>query len=270
MERIGFIGLGNMGKPMAVNLIKAGFQMTVYDVNPEPVAELVTLGASQADSPAEVARRSDIVASVVMNDRQTRDVMFGPDGVLSTMPSGGVIVLHSTLSVPVCEEVAAAAAEKGIEVLDAAVSGASERSAAGTLSIMVGGSEETAARCQPLFDVVGEKTYHMGRLGMGQTAKVCNNLMCLVNVHVIEEGLRLARDAGIEEGRMREVAESSSGDSWALRNIDNMRELAGIHTGGNVDMSIFGRKDISLAVKLAQQMDSPTPITNFVFDQTKH
>jgi len=269
MERIGFIGLGNLGKPMAENLARAGFPMTVLDLDPEPVAALKALGADSAASPREVAEKSDIICSVVMNDRQTLAVMLESDGVLAGAREGALILIHSTVSIETCRTVAEAAAHKGVGVLDAAVSGAAAKSRAGTLSLMVGGDATLVGRAQPLFDVVGEHLYHMGGLGMGQAAKVCNNLMCLVNVHVIEEALRLARTAGIDEARMLEVAGASSGDSWALRNIENMRELAAIHTKGNPDMSIFGRKDIALASKLGGKLDAAVPITDFVFDQTK-
>ena len=271
MERIGFIGLGNMGKPMAENLVKAGFPMTVLDVDPAPVAELMALGAQAATNPRELAENSDIICSVVMNDRQTLAVMLegDGDGVLAGAEKGALILIHSTVSIETCRTVAEAAAAKGVGVLDAAVSGAAAKSRAGTLSLMVGGDAGLVERARPVFDVVGEKLYHMGELGMGQAAKVCNNLMCLVNVHVVEEALRLARTAGIDEAIMLEVARASSGDSWALRNLDNMRELAAIHTKGEPDMSIFGRKDIALASKLGGNLDASVPITNFVFDQTK-
>lgn len=270
-ERIGFIGLGNMGKPMAENLVRAGFAVCVLDLNPDNVADLVALGATAASSPREVAEQSDIICSVVMNDRQTLGVMLPGDGqgVLAGAAPGSLIVIHSTVSAQTCETVASEAAKHEVAVIDAAVSGAAEKSRLGTLSILVGGDDASVKRAGPLFDVVGEHVYHMGALGMGQAAKICNNLISLVNVHVVEEALRLAKTAGIDEARMREVAEASSGDSWTLRNIDNLRELAAIHTHGNVDMSIFGRKDISLASKLAATLGADLPITNFVFDQTK-
>lgn len=268
-ERVGFIGLGNMGKPMAENLARAGFPITVSDLKPGPVADLVTLGARAAPTSKALAEDSDIICSVVMNNRQTLEVMLGEDGVVANAHRGSLVLIHSTVSVETVEEVADAAAKRGIAVLDAAVSGAAERSREGSLSIMVGGATEHIHRAQPIFEVIGEKVYHMGGLGMGQVAKMCNNLMCLVNVHVVEEAMRLAASAGIDEQRMREVAEASSGDSWALRNVDNMRALARIHTGGEADMSIFGRKDIALASKLAGKISASTPITDFVFDRTK-
>ena len=269
LERVGFIGLGNMGKPMARNLAQAGFPLTVLDLDPASVAELEALGAQGATNPHQLAEQSDIICSVVMNDRQTLEVMLGSDGVVAGAPDGALIILHSTISVATCEEVAHAASAKGVAVIDAAVSGAAERSELGTLTLMIGGEVSSVDRAMPLFDVVGSEIFHMGALGMGQATKQCNNLMSLVNIHVVEEALRLAREVGIDEAKMREVAEASTGDSWALRNIEQMRALAGLHGDQVVAMSRFGRKDISLASKLAAGAAVAVPITDFVFDLTK-
>lgn len=269
-ERVGFIGLGNMGKPMAVNLVRAGFPVTVLDLDPAPVAELEALGAQRAETPRQVAEASDIICSVVMNDRQTLEVMLpgSGDGVLAGAAPGSLIVLHSTISVGTCRAVEEAAAEHGIRVIDAAVSGAAERSEAGTLSLMIGGDEADVARARPLFEVVGSELFHLGALGMGQAAKQCNNLMSLLNIHVVEEALRLAQALGIDEAKMREVAEASTGDSWALRNIDQMRGISGLHGDPALGMARFGRKDLSLACKLAASIEQPVPIADFVFDLT--
>lgn len=269
MERIGFIGLGNMGKPIAENLARAGFPMTVLDLDPAPVADLVAMGATAASSPRELAARSDIVCSVVMNDRQTLTVMLEEDGVLAGIAPGSLILIHSTVSQETCNILAEAARPKGVHVVDAAVSGAEARAREGALTLMVGGDAAQVERARPLFEVIGAHTYHMGGLGMGQAAKICNNLMCLVNLHVAEEALRLARAAGIDEAAMREVALCSSGQSWVLANLDAMHDIAHIHAGPDVDMSIFGRKDIALASKLAARIGAPVPITDFVFDGMK-
>lgn len=269
-ERVGFIGLGNMGKPMAVNLVRAGFPVTVLDLDPAPVAELEALGAQRAETPRQVAEASDIICSVVMNDRQTLEVMLpgSGDGVLAGAAPGSLIVLHSTISVGTCRAVEEAAAEHHVRVIDAAVSGAAERSEAGTLSLMIGGDEADVARARPLFEVVGSELFHLGALGMGQAAKQCNNLMSLLNIHVVEEALRLAQALGIDEAKMREVAEASTGDSWALRNIDQMRGISGLHGDPVLGMARFGRKDLSLACKLAASIEQPVPIADFVFDLT--
>ena len=270
MERIGFIGLGNMGKPMAERLARAGYPLIVLDLNPEPVADLIALGARAALSARELAANSDIICSVLMNDRQTLALFLDESlGILASTKPGSLIIIHSTLQLETCQTLNAAAQEKGVHVIDAPVSGAAARAREGTLSLMVGGDVEQIERAQPLFDELGKHTYRMGGPGMGQVAKVCNNLMCLVNIHVAEEALRLAEAAGIDEATMRELAERSSGQSWSLENLDNMRELAAIHMDGEPDMSIFGRKDISLAAKLGAKIGTPIPITNFVFDLTK-
>jgi 3-hydroxyisobutyrate dehydrogenase len=256
---------------MARNLARAGFPLTVLDLVPDRMAELEALGAQSARNPRELAEQSDIICSVVMNDRQTLEVVLegGGDGVLAGAAEGSLIVLHSTIGVGTCEEVSRAASDKGVGVIDAAVSGAAERSEKGTLSLMVGGDAALVERARPLFDVVGEQVFHMGALGMGQATKQCNNLMSLVNLHVVEEALRLAQCLGIDEAKMREVAEASTGDSWALRNIDNMRALAGLHGDAVGNMARFGRKDIALASKLAASIGAEVPITDFVFDRTK-
>jgi 3-hydroxyisobutyrate dehydrogenase-like beta-hydroxyacid dehydrogenase len=271
MERIGFVGLGNMGKPMAERLARAGFPLTVLDLNPAPVADLVKLGAKAAETPRQLAERSDIICSVVMNDRQTMELFLASDGngILAGAAPGALLVIHSTVNMATCHALAEAGREKSVHVIDAAVSGAAARAREGTLTLMVGGDAAQVARARPLFEAVGTRTYHMGELGMGQAAKICNNLMCLVNVQVAEEALRLARAAGIDQAAMREVALQSSGQSWALQNLQEMRELGRIHAGEDFDMSIFGRKDISLASKLAAALTSPAPITDFVFDLMK-
>lgn len=271
-ERIGFIGLGNIGKPMAINLVRAGFPVTVLDVELSPMQELAALGANIARNPQQLAEAADVVCSVVMNDRQTLDVLLGSDGdggALSALAPGSLIVLHSTISVATCEEIARAAAVKDVAVVDAALSGAAERSESGTLSLMIGGDRAHVERARPIFEVIGSELFHMGALGMGQAAKQCNNLMSLVNIHAVEEALALARRLGIDEHRMVEVAAASTGDSWALRNIDQMRAIAGLHGDGPGDMGTFGRKDLALAAKLAASIGAPVPITDFVFNQTK-
>ena len=269
MERVGFIGLGNMGKPMAKNLLEAGFALCVLDLDPMPVAELVALGARAAATPRALAETSDIICSVVMNDRQTLDIMLDPaEGVLAGAAPGSLIVLHSTIGVDTCRAVAAGAAAKAIAVIDAAVSGAEERAELGTLSLMIGGDAAQVERARPLFEVVGSQLFHVGELGMGQVAKQCNNLMSLVNIHVVEEALRLAARLGIAETKMREVAQASTGDSWALRNIDQMRAIVNIHGDGAQDMSRFGRKDIALASQLAATVGQPIPITDFLLEWT--
>ncbi|MGZ0217401.1 MAG: NAD(P)-dependent oxidoreductase [Acidimicrobiales bacterium] len=265
-QRIGFIGLGNMGKPMATNVVAAGFPTTVFDRDPTPVHDLVRLGADQALTARGLAEHSDVICIVVMTDEQTLSLMDGDDGLLAGLSPGTLIVLHSTISVDTCRRVAALAEPFGVSVVDAAVSGAEERSIAGTLTLMVGGADSDVEFLAPLFEVVGSEVFHMGDLGMGQVTKQCNNLLTLTTLQVVEEALRLARDLGVDEARIKQVIQTSTGDSWALRNIDQMRSIAHLY-GENSSMTRFGHKDIALVSELAAAADVPIPITNFAFSQ---
>jgi 3-hydroxyisobutyrate dehydrogenase-like beta-hydroxyacid dehydrogenase len=271
-EKIGFIGLGNMGKPMAMNLAKAGMDLTVYDLNPETMKDVVALGAKAASSTAEVGEKCDIVELVVMNDRQIEEVITGRgqgDGLLAGMKKGGLIIIHSTVSPVTCQRMAAACAERGINVIDAAVSGAEARSIEGTLTLMVGGEQTQVERAKPIFDIVGEEVFHMGAIGMGQAAKLCNNLMSLINMKVVEEGLMLARAAGIDEDRMIEIAKVSTGDSWALRAIQPMRALFARNSHGAGNITKLVAKDLILALRFGEELGVPLGFTDYAVNRDR-
>ncbi len=271
-DRLGFIGLGNMGKPMAVNLARAGADLTVFDRDPAPVAELVALGAKAAVSAAELGRHCDIVEIVVMSDRQVEEVIAGREegeGLLAGMAPGSLIVIHSTVHPDTCKQMAALARDHGISVIDAAVSGAEARSIEGTLTLIVGGAAEDIARARPVFDIVGEDVFHMGAVGMGQAAKLCNNLMSLVNIQIVEEALNLARAAGIDEEKMVEIARVSTGDSWALRNILPMRALISRASHGAADTAKLAGKDLILALKFGESLGVPLDFTDFAVNRAR-
>ena len=271
-EKIGFIGLGNMGKPMAMNLARAGVDLTVYDLNPETMKDVVALGAKAAGSTAEVGEKCDIVELVVMNDRQIEEVITGRgqgDGLLAGMKKGGLIIIHSTVSPVTCQRMAAACAERGIHVIDAAVSGAEARSIEGTLTLMVGGDAAQVERARPIFEIVGEDVFHMGAVGMGQAAKLCNNLMSLINMKVVEEGLMLARAAGIDEDQMIEIAKVSTGDSWALRGLKPMRELFAKSTHGAGSISKLVAKDLILALRFGEELGVPLGFTDYAVNRDR-
>ena len=271
-EKIGFIGLGNMGKPMAMNLARAGVDLTVYDLNPDTMRDLVALGAKTASSTAGIGEKCDIVELVVMNDRQIEEVITGRgqgDGLLAGMKPGGLIIIHSTVSPVTCQRMAAACAERKISVIDAAVSGAEARSIEGTLTLMVGGDAAQVERARPIFSIVGEEVFHMGAVGMGQTAKLCNNLMSLINMKVVEEGLALARAAGIDEDQMIEIAKVSTGDSWALRGIKPMRALFAQSTHGAGSIAKLVAKDLVLALRFGEQLGVPLGFTDYAVNRDR-
>ncbi len=217
MEKIGFIGLGNMGKPMSLNLIKAGYPLTVHDLRPEPVKELVAAGAAAADSPREVAGKSEVVITLVTSSPQVEQVMYGPDGVLAGAKSGMIIIDMSTIDPMVTRKVAAAAAEKGIEMLDAPVSGGTLKAADGTLAVMVGGKKNIFEQCQDILQVMGEKIFHVGDVGMGEVVKLSNNLVGVLCGIGVCEGFLFGTKLGADPKVLFEVISASSGNCWFLQ-----------------------------------------------------
>lgn len=271
-KKVGFIGLGNMGKGMAVNLARAGVDLTVFDLSAEPLRELAALGAKVAGSCGELGERCDIVEIVVVNDRQVEQVVYGDGrgdrGVLATARPGTIIVIHSTVHPETCQKIAAAARERGVGVIDAAVSGAEARSKEGTLTLMVGGPTELVDACRPIFDIVGERVFHLGEVGRGQVAKLCNNLMSIVNLATVEEALRLAERAGIDEKQMIEIASVSTGESWALHGFGPMRDLMR-GRGATQSIAVIARKDVALAVEMAKSLGAEVPVAEFVVGLSK-
>lgn len=217
MQKLGFIGLGNMGKPMALNLTKAGYPLTVYDIRPEPVQELVKAGARAAASPRQVAEDSEVVITMVTSSSNVEQVMFGSDGVLAGLRKGNIIIDMSTIDPLVTRKVAAAAADSGIDMLDAPVSGAPPKAAEGTLSIMVGGEKEVFVRCRPILEVMGEKIFHVGGVGMGEVVKLANNLAAAIAGIGVFESFLFGVKLGADPKVLYEVMSASSGNSWVLQ-----------------------------------------------------
>jgi len=217
MKKLGFIGLGNMGKPTAINLARAGYPLTVHDIRPEPVQELVKAGAEAASSPREVAENSEVVITMVTSSPHVEQVMFGPDGVFAGLKKGNIIIDMSTIDPMVTRKVAAAAAEKGIEMMDAPVSGAPLKAADGTLSIMVGGKKEIFDQCQPILEVMGEKIFHVGEVGMGEVVKLANNLIGAVCGIAVCEGFLFGTKLGADPKTLFEVISASAGNCWFLQ-----------------------------------------------------
>jgi 3-hydroxyisobutyrate dehydrogenase-like beta-hydroxyacid dehydrogenase len=265
-KKIGFIGLGNMGEPMATNIAKAGFDLTVYDIRSEPLRALEKLGAKVARSTQEVGEQCDIIETIVVNDAQVEEVILGKDGggALAGARAGSIIVIHSTVHPKTCQRIAALAKDKKVGVLDAAVSGAESGARAGTLSLMVGGNPMLLEACRPVFNVIGKNIFHMGDVGMGEVAKLANNLMAIVNMQSTREGLRLARQAGIDEQKMLEVVKASTGNSWAVQSWEAMRQVAQSYTTGPKGMAQVGYKDISLAVTVGHDVGASLPLAALV------
>jgi len=217
MKQLGFIGLGHMGKGMALNLVKAGYPLTVHDIRPEPVQELVKAGAKVASNPREVAENSEVVITMVTSSPHVEKIMFGPDGVLAGLKKGNIIIDMSTIDPIVTHKVATSAAEKGIDMMDAPVSGAPPKAVDGTLSIMVGGKKEIFDRCKPILEVMGEKIIHAGDVGMGEVVKLANNLAAAIAGVGVFEAFLFGVKLGADPRVLYEVMSASSGNSWVLQ-----------------------------------------------------
>lgn len=260
-QRIGCVGLGNMGAGMAENLLRAGFHVGVHDVRPEVSDRFRRLGARTAASPAELAAWCDVLTVTVVDEQQVRAVLYGADGALDALKPGCVVIIHSTISPAACESIAADAELLGVQVLDAAISGGQALAEAGELTLMVGGSEEVVARCSGLFDAISAQRFYVGPIGSGQAAKIINNVMGLVNRIVAGEAIRLAGRAGVDLQTVVEIVSASTGDSWQVRNWEAMTRIAAGSTTGADGMGRMAEKDLRLALDLAAVLHVDMPVT---------
>lgn len=207
--RAGFIGLGNIGKPMARRIVEAGLPLSVYDVAPAPLAELVALGASGAGSPREVATSSDVVGVCVRDDAEVRAVVLGDDGIVAGASPGVVVAIHSTILPRTVREIATLLAPRGISVIDACITGGAGGAAQGKLCYMVGGDAALLERCRPVFATSAERIVHTGPLGSGVSVKLCNNLMTYLGFLAAFEATSLARAGGLSEQALEEVTRAN-------------------------------------------------------------
>ncbi len=205
-DRIGFIGLGIMGKPMALNLRRAGFSVIVHSRSRGPVEELVAVGATDAGSPKAAAQQGDIIITMLPDSPQVREVVLGPNGLIEGARKGQIFVDMSTISPLVTREIAEALSPKGISALDAPVSGGQKGATDATLSIMVGGPRATFDRVLPVFQAMGKNIVHIGDApGAGQVAKACNQIIVGTTIMAVAEALTLARKAGVNVAKVREA-----------------------------------------------------------------
>ena len=204
-ETIGFIGLGIMGKPMAYNLMKAGYELVISNRNPVPANELAAEGAITVGSPQAVAEQSDVVITMLPDSPHVRAVVTGEKGVLAGAKAGTLVIDMSTISPVVTLEVAQAAHVRGVRMLDAPVSGGDVGAQQGTLSIMVGGSAEDFAQAKPIFEVLGKTIVHVGEVGAGQVVKACNQIVVALTIEAVSEALVLGSKAGVDPAVILQV-----------------------------------------------------------------
>lgn len=264
MTRIGFIGVGNMGGHMARNLLAAdaGYTVGVFDVVPELMAAVN--GAESCASIAEASRNRDVVVSMLPAGRHVREVYLGPDGVLTHVDEGTLLIDCSTIDPATARDVARAAAERGFGMLDAPVSGGTAGAEAGTLTFIVGGEADVLARARPYLEVMGRNIFHAGAAGAGQIAKICNNMLLAIHMAGTSEALALGVANGLDPTVLSDIMKQSSGGNWSL-NVYN--PYPGVMEGVPASRGYAGgflvdlmSKDLQLAMDTAEGSRSAVPL----------
>jgi 2-hydroxy-3-oxopropionate reductase len=258
---VGFIGLGIMGGPMALNLLHAGYPLVVHNRTRGREEPLVSEGASAADSPRALAAASDVVITMLPDSPDVEAVYFGDDGVLAGARSGQLLIDMSSIAPSVARQVASAASEVGAQALDAPVSGGDVGAREGTLSIMVGGPEDAFDRARPLFDVLGKTIVRLGDAGAGQTAKACNQILVAVTIEAVSEALVLASKAGVDPERLIEVLSGGLAGNKVME-VRRRNFLEHDFTPGfKVELH---HKDLGIALRTARELNVFLPTTAIV------
>lgn len=254
--RVGFIGLGIMGRPMASNLLKAGFPVVAHSRTRSKVEALAAQGAEAGMSPRDVAARCDVVITMVPDTPDVRQVMLGPDGVIEGAHDGLIAIDMSTISPVATQEIAAALAARGVRMLDAPVSGGESGAIAGSLSIMVGGDEAVFTQCQAVLAAMGSRLTYVGTHGHGQITKLCNQVVGVLTLEAVAEGLVLARKAGVDVSRVIAALAGGAADSWMLRNQAPRMLARDFAPGFFIHLQ---QKDLRLVMELAGTLGAPLP-----------
>ncbi|HHX8464769.1 TPA: 3-hydroxyisobutyrate dehydrogenase [Vibrio diabolicus] len=264
MDKIAFIGLGNMGAPMAKNLLTAGLNVEVFDLNPNAVAELTALGASSADSVKQAVQGASVVVTMLPASQHVQSVYLGQDGILDSVDSGTLLIDSSTIDPATARLVGEKALQLGISFVDAPVSGGVAGAAAGTLTFIVGGSQENFVQAKVVLSHMGKNIFHAGDAGAGQVAKICNNMMLAILMSGTCEALNLGMENGLDPKVLSDIMLQSSGRNWALElynpcpGVMENTPASNGYQGGF--MSQLMAKDLGLAMEAAVASQTSTPM----------
>ena len=260
---IGFIGLGIMGKPMSLNLIKAGYQLVVLDLNASAVAELVAAGAETAGSPREVAERTEVIITMLPNSPQVKEVVLGERGVLEGARKGSVVIDMSSIAPLVSRELAAELAGHGVDMLDAPVSGGQPKAIDGTLSVMVGGPQEVFDRYYPVMKAMAGSVVRTGDIGAGNVTKLANQIIVALNIAAMAEALVLATKAGVEPELVWQAIRGGLAGSTVLDAKAPLVMDRKFQPGFRINLHI---KDLANVLETSHQLGVPLPLTASVME----
>ncbi len=264
MKKVAFIGLGNMGLPMAVNLVSGGFEVYGYDLVPESVKHFVNEGGKTCDDVKERVGQVDAVISMLPAGKHVTDLYLGKQGLLSHMSDHGIVIDCSTIEASVAREVATEAQRHGIALIDAPVSGGIAGAKAGSLTFMVGGTEQHLEKARPYLDAMGQTIFHAGAAGAGQLAKICNNMLLAVLMTGTSEALKLGMDNGLDPAVLSDIMKKSSGGNWVLEKYNPVPGVmptapASHHYQGGFMTGLMA-KDLGLAMGAAAATKTPAPM----------
>ena len=263
MKKIGFVGLGIMGKPMAKNLLKAGYDLTVFDINQEAVNEVVAAGGVAAKTAKDVAAQSEAVITMLPNSPHVKTAVLGENGVLEGAKPGLILIDMSSIAPLAAQEVAAAVAKQGVEMLDAPVSGGEPKAIDGSLSIMVGGKQEIFDRCVELLSKMGKSVVRCGDIGAGNTTKLANQIIVALNIAALSEALVLATKAGVDPELVFNAIRGGLAGSTVMEAKAPMILAGNFKPGFKIDLHI---KDLANAIETGHEVGVPLPLTSSVME----
>jgi 2-hydroxymethylglutarate dehydrogenase len=255
--KIGFIGIGQMGRHMARRILEAGYDLTVYDVNKQAAAPLLAKGAQWGNSPAAMAESCEVIFTSLPTPKIIEEVVYGKNGLSRGWKKGDIYVDMSTNSPALMKKIAADAKKKDVAVLDAPVSGGTKGAEAGTLTIMVGGEATVLKKVNSLLSTMGQRIFHVGDIGCGNVAKLVNNMISLACNSISAEGFVLGTKAGIDPQTLLDIISTSTGDNWCLRQYPKTTFQGNFEPGFKIGLAY---KDIGLALDLGKDYEVPLPI----------
>ena len=263
MKKVGFIGLGIMGKPMAKNLLKAGYELVVFDINQDAVNEVVAAGAKSAPTSKDVAAQSEVVITMLPNSPHVKAAVLGENGVLEGAKPGLVLIDMSSIAPLASQEIAAAVAKKGVEMLDAPVSGGEPKAIDGSLSIMVGGKKELFDRSTELLSKMGKSVVLCGDVGAGNTTKLANQIIVALNIAAVSEAFVLATKAGVDPELVFNAIRGGLAGSTVMEAKAPMIMAGNFKPGFKIDLHI---KDLANAIETGHDVGVPLPLTASVME----
>lgn len=260
--KAGFVGLGMMGGPMCRNLVKKGHPAVVYDLKPDAVARVRSAGATEAKSVKEVAAQCDVIFLSLPMPKDVEAVVTGPDGIAAHAKKGTIVADMSTNAPAVVQRLQKELAAKGIVFLDSPVSGGVDGAEAATLAIMVGGDKAAFDKIKPMFDCMGKNVFHLGAIGTGSIAKLCNNMVSFCNLAVASEAVMLAQRAGLDPQIMVNVMHTASGASNSLKRVDRKAIRGDFKQEFALNLAY---KDLTLALELGKETDTPLAYGSYTY-----